>query len=76
MIKVIVKAKDGAKVTDLTHELTAWCVEHIGPAVPRGHHNQKKRKLWKVKAGGFFDHSVHVFVRNPEHHTMLALRWM
>jgi hypothetical protein len=76
MIKITVKAKEGSKVDDLRAELTAWCIEHIGPVAPRGQHNQKKRKQWAVKSGDYFSNSVNVFVRDPTLHTMLALKWM
>jgi hypothetical protein len=76
MIKVTVQTKDGIKIDDLRAELTAWCIEHIGPAIPRGQHNQKKRKQWDIKVDNWYHPSVKVFVRKPEYHTMIALKWL
>lgn len=73
MIKIEIECKDKAAL--IIEEVKAWCIEHIGPAVPRGRHNQKRRKLWSVKTSGGYFTKIQLFVRRPQDQTLAALKW-
>jgi hypothetical protein len=79
MIKVTIPIrKDGESINSITpwaDTLKDWCVEHIGPAMPRGQHNQKRRKLWSLKLDYYRGIAV-VMVRRPADATFLTLRWL
>lgn len=72
MIKIEVTLKERPAM-DVRDEVINWCIANIGPSIPRGQHNQKRKKMWAVK---FSVHrGIQLMIRSPVDATMAMLRW-
>ena len=77
MLKIEVKS-NGGDVVAIRDQIAKWCIDNIGPSIPRGQHNQKRKKQWDIKipAYNFNDkHRVNLLIRTPANATLASLRW-
>jgi hypothetical protein len=73
MIKIEVRLKDSDALT-VCDQIAKWCISNIGPSIPRGKHNQKRKKLWAIKKPAY-GRSVNLMIRLPTDATLASLRW-
>jgi|JFJP01.1.fsa_nt_gi hypothetical protein len=76
MIKIEVRVNDES-INQCRDRVITWCVDNIGPAIPKGLHNQKRKKKWAVKTPFLVTSHryVNLFVRSPADATLATLRW-
>lgn len=81
MIKTVITLDRGMSYTDKLARLAQvnkWLTETMGPAVPRDNNKARRRKKWSAKlnywAGTVTD--LEIFTRDPQHATLVALRWL
>jgi hypothetical protein len=76
MIKIVVTRPKDMKFDDFKNDVIQWCISNLGPVSPRGQHNQKKRKTWKIKFSDSNYRSIDVMLRKQcPASTLLILKY-